>query len=153
MSKYHSFNLKVLNEYEMRNLGLVIEQDDYDKVFLIANNLSEIGFKNKITELNRPVIKIRHNGKFIYRKFKQGKNFKLNSNDIGILARDKNYLDIDNEIIKIDIKIANWWDILFFYNNNPKTDVRIAFKFFLYSIIIGLLSGVISGLIVNILSK
>ncbi|MCX6211853.1 MAG: hypothetical protein NT104_04730 [Bacteroidetes bacterium] len=153
MSQYQNLKLKIINEFEMRNHGYVIDQDDYDKVFLVSNDLSLLGFNSKITELNRPIIKIKNEKKVIYRKFKQGKNFKLNSNEIGILSRDKNYLDINDEIVEIEIKIASWWENILFYNNNPKTDIRISFRFFIYSIIIGLLSGIISGFIVNYLSK
>jgi hypothetical protein len=120
---------------------------------LVSNDLLILGFKSKITELNRPIIKIKYENKVLYRRFKQGKNLKINSNEIGILARDKNYLNLNDGIKKVQIKLASYWETILYYNYNPKTDIRISFRFFIYSILIGLLSGILSGFIVNYLSK
>jgi hypothetical protein len=153
MSQFQNFKLIILNEYELKNHGILIDQEDYDKVFLVSNDLLILGFKSKITELNRPIIKIKYQNKVLYRRFKQGKNLKINSNEIGILARDKNYLNLNDDIKTIQIKLASYWETILYYNYNPKTDIRISFRFFIYSILIGLLSGILSGFIVNYLSK
>jgi len=153
MSQFQNFKLIILNEYELKNHGIFIDQEDYDKVFLVSNDLLILGFKSKITELNRPIIKIKYQNKVLYRRFKQGKNLKINSNEIGILARDKNYLNLNDDIKTIQIKLASYWETILYYNYNPKTDIRISFRFFIYSILIGLLSGILSGFIVNYLSK
>jgi hypothetical protein len=153
MSQFQNFKLIILNEYELKNHGIFIDQEDYDKVFLVSNDLLILGFKSKITELNRPIIKIKYENKVLYRRFKQGKNLKINSNEIGILARDKNYLNLNDDIKKIQIKLASYWETMLYFNYNPKTDIRISFRFFIYSILVGLLSGILSGFIVNYLSK
>jgi|LakMenE01Jun11ns_1017448.scaffolds.fasta_scaffold9946320_4 hypothetical protein len=153
MSQFQNFKLIILNEYELKNHGIFFDQEDYDKVFLVSNDLLILGFKSKITELNRPIIKIKYENKVLYRRFKQGKNLKINSNEIGILARDKNYLNLNDGIKKVQIKLASYWETILYYNYNPKTDIRISFRFFIYSILIGLLSGILSGFIVNYLSK
>ena len=153
MSQFQNFKLIILNEYELKNHGILIDQEDYDKVFLVSNDLLILGFKSKITELNRPIIKIKYQNKVLYRRFKQGKNLKINSNEIGILARDKNYLNLNDDIKTIQIKLASYWETILYYNYNPKTDIRISFRFFIYSILIGLSSGILSGFIVNYLSK
>ena len=153
MSQFQNFKLIILNEYELKNHGILIDQEDYDKVFLVSNDLLILGFKSKITELNRPIIKIKYQNKVLYRRFKQGKNLKINSNEIGILARDKNYLNLNDDIKKIQIKLASYWETMLYFNYNPKTDIRISFRFFIYSILVGLLSGILSGFIVNYLSK
>ena len=151
MSEYKKLKLKLLNEYKLNNEDVHIDQDDYDKIFLVLNDLKELGFDKRINELNRPIIEVKNGKSIIYRKFKQGNQFGICSNEIGLLKRDVNYLDITKEIEHLELKISSRLGRYLFYFNNPKLDIRLSTRFFIYSILIGIISGIISGIIVEII--
>ena len=39
MSDYKIFKLKLLNEYQLKNAEVQINEDDYDKIFLVNDDL------------------------------------------------------------------------------------------------------------------
>ena len=149
MSDYKKFKLKLLNEYQLKNEEIQINEDDYDKIFLVNDDLKKLGFNKKINELNRPILKVKNGNKIIYRKFKQGKQFGIVSNEIGIINKDINYLELSKQSEDIEVKLASKFSTYLFYFNNPKIDIRLTTRFFIYSILIGIISGIISGLIVE----
>lgn len=139
---------KKISEYNKEG-EKIIGENDYDKIFFISNELKKLGFETKITELNRPILKISNDSKTIYRRFKQGTTYNLSNGEVGILDRDKNYLNLTNEGIKINIKIASRLDVFLFYYNNPNLDIRFATRMFCLTIPISFIIGVLTGLLSN----
>lgn len=119
--------IKLLEEYKDGEPKII--DSDIDKVFLNFESINEIGFEDKMNEVNRPILKINYNGKSIYRKFKQGSQMRITKNEIGILKKDINTLLIKkNEIVEVKISLAGFWGLILFYWNNPKQDIRFAMR-------------------------
>jgi hypothetical protein len=67
-NKHIKLGIIILNEYDNTTK---IDDKHFDKVFINANELENLGFKENLSELSRPILVI-SNGKYkIYRKFLQ----------------------------------------------------------------------------------
>lgn len=129
-----------INDYKFK-----IKDKHYDKVFINANELQNLGFKEKLTELNRPILSISNGKNKIYRKFLQGSNYGISKNEIGILKRDFNVLKMDKNTKTLKVKIAGQRGVFLFYIKNPKQDIRIAARIFLLSIPLGLFLSILGA--------
>lgn len=119
-----------------------IDDDDLDKVFVHYKNLKELGFEQKIDELERPLLKIQKGDRTIYRKYKYKSAKGLDSGKISFTYQDQNTLNIKQGDI-LNISIAKKIDWIKFYFRHPKTDIRVA----IISAIIFLFLSFILGLI------
>lgn len=139
-----SNKIKLLEEYKDGAPRII--DSDFDKVFLNFEAINEIGFEDKMNEVNRPIVKINYKGKSIYRKFKQGSQFGITKNEIGILKKDINTLGIKkNEVAEVEISLASFLGVFCFYWNNPKQDIRFAMR----SAVFALTLSFFLGLLVN----
>jgi hypothetical protein len=132
--------IKLLEEYN--NGDAILNDSDIDKVYLHFESLTEMEFQNKLNEVNRPIVKINYKGKSIYRKFKQGSQFGVTKNEIGILKKDLNTLGIKkNEVVEVKISFAGFWGLFFYYWNNPKQDIRFAMRSAVFAIVLSFFLG------------
>jgi hypothetical protein len=147
-NKHIKLGIIILNEYDNTTK---IDDKHFDKVFINANELENLGFKENLSELSRPILVI-SNGKYkIYRKFLQGSNYGISKNQIGILKRDSSFLKIKNNTQKVEVRISNFFGTFLFYFYNPNQEIRYATYVFIWSIPVGLIISIFGAWIYDLI--
>lgn len=143
MAIHKEFFCTELLEYDEEGLPL-IDDKHFDKIFMNASNLESLGFSEHLTEIHRPILKISFNKRVIYRKFYQGSNKHITKDQLGLLKKDRVYLNIHkNPSSLVNVKLANFFETILFYYYNPKEDLRIAVRLAILGIPISFLFGLL----------
>jgi hypothetical protein len=111
--------------------------DKLDAVFIHHITLHDLKGKKGFDELNRPILKISNpiNGKYIYRKFRQGSNYGIGKNEIFLNDNDKKRLGVELPS-RVQIKVASWWGAFMYLYYNPKQDIRFAVRSVLWAFLL-----------------
>jgi hypothetical protein len=116
---------------------LTYNADKLDAVLLHHNTLYELKCKKGFDEINRPILKISNpaNGKYIYRKFRQGSNYGLGKHEIFLNNSDTKRLGVELPC-RVQIKVASWWGTCMYLYYNPKQDIRFAVRSVLWAFLL-----------------
>lgn len=149
-----SLCVDVLDYKELRE-GADVKEDIYnddrlDAVFIHHITLHELIGKKGFDELNRPILKISNpiNGKYIYRKFRQGSNYGIGKNEIFLNGSDKKRLGVELPS-RVQIKVASWWGAFMYLYYNPKQDIRFAVRSVLWAFFLAPLYSILFYKVTN----